>query len=330
MNTLKMIGFSHIEKIRFSAILTLAESRLKQKWKTTEHIPADFYLIKECLIPQMDEHEMLKHLPRQQCVFIRRTPDDPSVEEHQFYWGKEDNPSLQYLTEFFNKLGDNDNTPPPPADSQPIPIPETCFFNPQQGFLGHLLAPATTPLTFKLTNQHAGIVLLVDTEQNSYYSNSSLEQLEPYFFATTELQVANISAQQLQAASASQALKERPLTHLLWFTAFTCSQGKPIQGYQQSDIVHLKRWPDINLPGCKRLIKLAAYMHSNAVDLATAQANTGAPIEQIYNFYNACKVIGLIAHSEHTDVHEKTINDEQKQLLEKIGKRFNQTLQLPD
>ena len=101
-----------------------------------------------------------------------------------------------------------------------------------------------------------------------------------------------------------------------------------IKGYQKGDIVHLKRWPNINLPGCKQLIKLAAYMQSNAVDLDTVQVNTSIPIAQIYNFYNACKVIDLIGHSQTSDIHEKNIDAEQKQLLDRIGKRLNQTYKL--
>lgn len=330
MNSLKMIGFSDIEKARFSAILVLADLQLKQAWKTTESVPADFYLIKERLITQMDAHEILKHLPRQQCIFIRRSHDALIVDGHQFFWGEQDVPSLRYLVEFFNQLGGNKIAPSPPPlpENQPTPNFEISPFNPQQGFLGHLLARAKTPQVFKLAHQHADVPLYVDAEQNSYYTKSTLEQLEPYFSATDTLQIANITAQQLQTTIADQELKAQPLTHLLWFTTFTCSQGKLIEGHQKGDIVHLKRWPDLNLPGCKRLIKLAAYMHSNAVDLDTVQASTGIPIAQIHNFYNACKVINLITHSQHTDIHEKNINSEQKQLLEKIGKRLNQTLQL--
>ncbi len=330
MNTLKMIGFSDVEKARFSAVLALADPQLKQAWKITESVPADFYLIKERLITQMDAHEILKHLPRQQCIFIRRSDNALIVDGHQFFWGEQDVPSLRYLVEFFNQLSDNKiaSSSPSPPENQPTPIFETSHFNPQQGFLGHLLTPAKTPQAFKLAHQHADLTLYVDAEQNSYYTKSTLEQLEPYFFATDTLQIANITAQQLLTATAGQELKAQPLTHLLWFTTFTCSQGKLIEGHQKGDIVQLKRWPNLNLPGCKRLVKLAAYMHSNAVDLDTVQASTGIPIAQIHNFYNACKVIGLIAHSQHTDVHEKTINDEQKQLLEKIGKRLNETLQL--
>lgn len=330
MVTLKLIGFSEIEKTRFSAVLALAERNLRKNWSIADNATADFYLIKGRLFPQMEQHEILKRLPRQRCIFMCRPEDDLGIDGHQFHWGNEDLPSLRYLAEFFNQLTDNRATGPtslPKTDPTPL-SPNSAWFNPDEGFLGHLLATCQTPRAFSLANQATELMLCVDSEQKHYFSNVSLERLEPYFFATAELQIINLSATQLQTAITNAGLKAKPLTQLLWFTAYSCSQGRPIQGYQASDIVNLKRWPDLNLPGCKHLIKLAAFMHSNAVDLATVQAKTHIPVEQIFNFYNACQVVGLIGQSQQTDIHEKKINAEQKQLFAKIAKRLSQVERL--
>ena len=121
----------------------------------------------------------------------------------------------------------------------------------------------------------------------------------------------------------NKSLKAQPLKNLIWFAVFSCSQGCAWKGYQESDIVHLKRWPDINLPGCRELIKLAAYMQSNAVELSIAQEKTGFSMAQIYNFYNACYAIGLIEHVQQSDVFEKKLGDDKRQLFSKIGNRLN-------
>jgi len=325
MVTLKLLDFSDKDKARFASILTLAERGLTRSWAITNDMSADFFLIKERLLPFMDQHEVLKSLPRQQCIFIMHTGNNRTKTiGHQLYWGESEVPSLRLLVEFLNQLTSEEEAAHP-ASAQPLIAPESDVFDHEQGFLGYLLAPANTPRAFKLNNEHAGIVLYIDAEQNRYYSNTALEQLKPYFFATDALLIENISAGQLHTAITAQTLKPQPLSHLLWFTAFASSQGKVIKSYQKGDIVHLKRWPNINLPGCKQLVKLAAYMQSNAVDLDTVQANTAIPMAQIHDFYNACKVTGLIDHCQVADIHEKNLSSEQKQLIARIGKRLSQT-----
>ncbi|MCX7096682.1 MAG: hypothetical protein NTV43_02120 [Methylococcales bacterium] len=370
--TLRLLGFSDPEKARFSSILTLAERGLKKKWTVISHINADFFLIKEHLIAQMDVHEVLKSLPRQRCIFIRHKHDNLDIGGHQIHWGEGEVPSLRMLVEFLNQTGETKSNPanaqsqavplsepqpttPPSTSSYAQPVPQaapaapkqtfsynqsaaavsdnqakpiiivsaaTEFFDPEQGFLGHLLAQANSPRAFKLANQHADLVLYVDSAQNRYYSNVKLEQLKPFCLAGTELQITALMTQQLQTIIAEQALKPHPMSNLLWYATFTSSRGRVIKGYQKGDIVHLKRWPDVNLPGCRQLIRLAAYMQSNAVDLDTVHANTKIPINQIYDFYNACKIIQLIGHSQTKDVHEKELDTEQKQLYARIGRRL--------
>jgi len=321
--TLKLLGFSDADKIRFSSILTLAERMLNKNWSITNDMSADFFLIKETLRPLMDEHEALKSLPPRQCIFTGSKQDSGETAGHRFYWGESHIPSLRLLADFLNRLT-FDKSVANPSAGQTLMGSGPDYFDPEQGFLGYLLDSSKEIRAFKL-NEHAEISLYVDIEQNCYYSNTGLEQLKPYFSAADNLLIENLNMQQLQAIAAEQALKPQPLSHLLWFTAFTCSEGKVIKGYQKGDIVYLKRWPNINLPGCKQLIKLAAYMQSNAVDLDTVQVGTSIPIARIYDFYNACKVTGLIVHSQTVDIHEKNIDIEQKQLFARIGRRLNKT-----
>lgn len=317
--TLRLLGFSAADKARFSSILTLAERGLKKNWKIISTMDADFFLVKEQLIPQLDEHEVLKRLPRQRCIFIRHQPEALPIGGHQLYWGEADVPSLRLLVEFLNQVSLQPLEPTP----APAATVEALFFDPGQGLVGQLLAPSTTARAFKLPAEHRDLTLLVDTDNKRYYANVSLEQLAPYFFAP-DLTVAPLTADQLAGQIAAQNLSAQPLSHLLWFATFSCSLGKVIKGYQRGDIVQLRRWPDVNLPGCKRFIKLAAFMHSNAADLDTIHAKTTIPLEQIYNFYNACQVIGLIVKANAQELHDKPMDSEQKQLFARISRRLDQ------
>ena len=288
---------------------------------------ADFFLIKEQLIPQMDQHEVLKSLPRQQCIFIRYKLDNPDIGGHQLYWGKDEVPSLRLLVEFFNSIGDQQSTPPA-AIAQPTTtvaqVLEPLFFDPEQGFIGQLLAQSSHPQLYTLTPPENPIRLYIDAPQKRFYSTAGLEQLKPFFITPGSRQAQAIQHSQLTADTLADALKPQPLSHLLWYGTFVSSQGKVIKGYQKGDIVQLKRWPDVNLPGCKELIRLAAFMQSNAEDLETIQAKTQFSISQVYDFYNACEVTQLIAHGQVRDSHDKQIDTEQKQLFARIGKRLGQ------
>lgn len=98
-----------------------------------------------------------------------------------------------------------------------------------------------------------------------------------------------------------------------------------LKGYPKDQAVQLKRWPDMSLPGCRQLLHLAAFMQSNRVDLETIAVQTQPPLEQVYDFYNACEIIGLIIKGDRAEIHAKQLNTEQRSLLAKIGKRLGQT-----
>jgi len=164
--------------------------------------------------------------------------------------------------------------------------------------------------------------LYIDLQNQCYYGTQKLEALQGYFNCQGGFVLKEIGEPQLQMLVAQQAFKPQPLNNLLWYSVLCSSQGKFIIGHQSSDIVRLKRWPDINLPGCRELIQLAAYMHSNSADLQTIHVNTGFPIAKVIDFYNACKVIDLIELCQESDIHEKTISTDKRKLYAKIGKRI--------
>jgi hypothetical protein len=187
-------------------------------------------------------------------------------------------------------------------------------------FIGRLLdGNIEQKLFFSLSNADE---LYVDLQSQCYYSAHKLEDLQVYFTCQGKFSLQKLTDNQLQVIVSEQALKPQPLNNLLWYAVFSCSQGNMIVDYQESDIVRLKRWPDINLPGSRELIKLAAYMHSNSVNLQMIQTETKLAMTVVRNFYNACKVIGLIELCQEQDIHEKTMDSDKRELYAKIGKRI--------
>ncbi|MCK5355922.1 MAG: hypothetical protein KAJ63_12445, partial [Methyloprofundus sp.] len=198
------------------------------------------------------------------------------------------------------------------------------YFDAEQGFVGLLLSKKLGIYCFELESNNKPAKLYINFDEQVYYSEDRLEQLQAYFSAEQEVSSRTVLESLFQQDISNKGLKALPLKNLVWYAVFSCSQGRVRKGYQESDIVHLKRWPDINLPGCRGLIKLAAYMQSNAVELKIVQEKTGFSMQQVYDFYNACHAIGLIEQVQQADVFEKKLSDKHRQLFSRIGSRLNQ------
>ncbi|MGR8935350.1 MAG: hypothetical protein ACU837_13305 [Gammaproteobacteria bacterium] len=329
--TIKPIGFNEQERIKFASILNLAERRLDKPWQLTEAAESDFYLLPEHLKLLRGKDNKLTSLPLQKCIFY--TNKNTHAGYHELLVDKNKVPSLKALVELFNNLSAAETVLEQKAAETTITnieIPadgerqtEANYFDPERGFLGILLSNADGIKEYILKTSDADDNIYVDRKNKLYYYNKSLENLEPFFSEYCTPSTHNISEQQLQELISCENLKAGTLRSLLWFGAFISSKGKLIKGHDENAIVRLKRWPDINLPGSRKLIKLAAFMQSNSVDLNTIQQRTHIPVEQIYDFFNACKIIDLIEYSQQIDVHNKQLDDSRRQLYAMIEKRLN-------
>ena len=360
--SLKLVGFNDEDKAKFESIFAFAESRLDVPWLIVEAIEADFYLLTHRLRSQMDQNSLLRSLPRKRCIFY--ATEETESEENELIVGSENIPSLRSLVMLFNALSVASDSkteepaaivvPAPPVlteeAKQPLSSPEViqykpssraaispakvndapavsndAYFDPEQGFIGLLLSKKVGIYRFELESDNKSAKLYINFDENVYYSEDKLEQLEPFF--SEKVASKPVLESLFQQDISLKGLKPLPLKNLVWYAVFSCSQGRVRKGYKESDIVHLKRWPNINLPGCRELIKLAAYMQSNAVELSITQKNTRFSIQQIYNFYNACYAIGLVDNMQQADMHDKNLSDDNRQLFSKIGKRLNQAKQ---
>lgn len=336
--TIRLLGFNDSDRSKFESLLTIAENMLNMPWRVSESVDADYYLLKGNLKSQLDQDKLLKNLPREQCIFYSEQKTEHGF--HEILVDKNNTPYLRSIIELLNKLSltdiDHDKksaTFQTDADQQPVETAihyatfsdehtEEDRFDPEQGLLGLLIAEHNELQAFELNDaDHTG-KLYVDSTNKRYYCQDELADMARYFSETVAITQRSISDQRLQQVVIEENLKPLPLSNLQWYGAFASSKGRMIKEHQPMDIVHLKRWPDISLPGARKLIKLAAFMQSNAADLPAIQQRTGIPIDQIYNFFNACKVIGLIEYSQQREIHEKNLDDAQRRLFAKIGNRL--------
>lgn len=357
--SLKLIGINDKDRLKFESILSIAEHRLDVPWQIAAEEKIDFYLVSHRLRPQMSQNSMLKSLPRKKCIFY--TTEETDSQENELLISGNSLPSLRSLVLLFNSLSATLNVFEELTESSekklapslnkslasgstevfkyqkktdvvdttidsaaaPISLSGISYFDPELGFVGLLLSGKPVIYRFILETDRKSVTLYVNLVEKIYYSDSKLEELSPFFTCDVQSKAGIITEQILQNETSEQGLKQQPLSGLIWYAVFSQSNGRVRKGHLESDIVHLKRWPDINLPGCRDLISLAAYMQSNAADLSMAQKKTRLSMQQINNFYNACHAIGLVVHTKQQDIHDKNLNNEKRELFAQIGKRLN-------
>lgn len=334
--TLRLLGFDDGERLKFESLLTIAENMLDIPWQLSDRADADYFLLKGSLKSQMIEDALLKTLSPEQCIFYSEHKTDGPF--HEILVDRNNTPYLRSIVELFKNLTHNQceavdessveeagvsESPDVKQSTQAQPTPSDTF-DPEQGWIGLLLAQQEAIQVYELNSYGKLIELYVNPIKKLYYCEDELENLALCFSGNDKPKQQLLSEQQLQSLILEQNLKPLPLSNLLWYGAFISSKGRVMKGLQANDIIHLKRWPDISLPGSRKLIKLAAFMQSNAVDLETIQQQTGIPMDHVNNFVNACSVIGLIEYCQEAEVHEKNLDDSQRQLLARIGKRLKQ------
>jgi len=118
--------------------------------------------------------------------------------------------------------------------------------------------------------------------------------------------------------STSAELLKRPLDELLWYAALCASNGQLLQGHPAETAVRLLSCPDFSrLYHEEQHLLLAAAMLENSAALTKVAETTGIPLAQVFDFHNACAMLGLIV------IEESDVFDPEKYLLGLIQKTGN-------
>ena len=298
--TVCLVGFNAQETENFSAVLSLAERGLQHIWRISSSMDADLFLLAEGI--DFASYQ----LPQARCLFYssQKTTDDRSVllvDTHGV-------PRLRSVVEVFNRLANELLSAQSPSSN--------ASFNPQHGFLGQLLHAPTQAQAYSLPEQTA---IYVDKQANVYFSACDLQQLKRYAKAP---QVFATPLTEPQYGKATADLTAKPLNNLIWEITFLASSGKLLQGHSQNDIVHLSHWPDLSIATCRNYMKLIAFMRHNTAPISEIAQSTAIEMTEIYNFYNACYLIGFIEKAKQSSYHQK--KHRQHELLNKINSRLKE------
>lgn len=106
-------------------------------------------------------------------------------------------------------------------------------------------------------------------------------------------------AELLEEVRSHGLVRRRSLSEFLWFSILAGSDGKMLAGCDVDEPVYLREWP-----GYVRLSFYAMY-HGIATQMAAGMASlkdvahrSGAPLQNVIDFHNACAFLGLVARGE--------------------------------
>lgn len=331
---LSLMGFNESQTRTFSAILCLAERGLRDSWRLIEGVGADFFI----LSTEKSESESLivsKNLPRNRCIFCTKKHQPEYDYEHDvLFIASGDLPQLSSLVKVLNyQIANISDSEQSPTDNSSVTLfitPQIItlnndddFFNPNQSFLKRLLLQNTTDfLVYRFSSSTGSVKLYVDCVKKNYYCDVRLQDLKTYFTAKDAVIIDSISEIEWINTLKKITLPAHPLANLIWYVAFELSNGRLLSGHSNQDNVYLTRWPDLGVEGCGKYIKLAAFMRNNVASLTVTANKTNVPLTDVYSFYNACYLIGIVEKANNSELYAKVLDTEKQQLLTKITNRL--------
>lgn len=334
---LSLIGFNETQTTTFSAVLSLAERALRDSWYITERDDADFFIlaIEKC---EADALITLKNLPRERCLFCTVEIRPEFDYEHDIlYIATGGLPQLSSLVKVLNYQAAHINfSESVSADNSSTTLIVTSnvvssnnsndFFNPNRNFLKLLLQNTEDFLIFRFSSPTSSrlLNLYVDGKKKNYYCEASLKELKSYFTIKDAVIVDTLSAVEGHDSVEQFALPLHPLANLIWYVAFELSNGRLLLGHSNEDNVYLTRWPDLGIEGCGKYIKLAAFMRNNITSLSVVASKTNVPLPEVYNFYNACYLIGIVEKADKPELYAKTLDEDKQKTLAKITRRLEE------
>lgn len=333
---LSLIGFSDNQAQTFLAVLSLAERRLEHAWRITEEAEADVFIL---VTEKIDAEPIItsKNLPRERCLFCtQQHPPEFGYEPDILFISSGGLPQLSSLVKVLNyKAANINNCEQIPADSSSLTpivvLPKIValnndgnFFDPDQSFLKTLLQNTADFLTYRFTSPAGSIKLYVDFVKKIYYCETGLKNLKPYFIIKDAVIIEVLSEIEWQDVIEQAALTAQPLANLIWYVAFELSNGRLLLGHSNEDNIYLTRWPDLGVEGCGKYIRLAAFMRNNVTSLIVTASKTHTPLTDVYSFYNACYLTGLVEKSDKSELYAKILDNEKQQLLDKITNRLKE------
>lgn len=186
-------------------------------------------------------------------------------------------------------------------------------FNPSFHFLGLVQKAIADGITRHCVHPNCPEVYIVPAELAFYTATPDIQALEamclaapfdlsvnpapdwhPSPNAEPDVQTGRVLIHRKPVTKAP-TLIAKPLSELIWYATVCASKGNLLQGAHTDTPIRLLASPDFSsLFHHEHDLLLAAFMLENNADLMTVCANTGVPLPNVFDFYNACAVTGLI------------------------------------
>ncbi|MFM8333356.1 MAG: GTP-binding protein [Candidatus Methylumidiphilus sp.] len=308
--TVKTHSDSKREYEYFQAILTLAGAVLNHAWTIVEGDPADVVIIAfDSTEPYSAWDEYAGRYPAERLVAYTDAKPAAGMLWH-LPRPPEAMPRLSEVVQILNKVADYFKQ----AEAQPI------LAQPVAAQLQKLAPQAAYAECFRLNQHLAGIIeqairqntclvcrlpgyptIYLCPPENAVYTAADPMALAVLCRAEIgELDITELTEAELREEVADWGLaKRRTLSECLWFSILAGSNGRILADCRLDDAVYLREWP-----GHARLSFYGLY-HDIATEMAAGMASlkeiaarSGAPLQNVVDFHNACAYQGLMARGD--------------------------------
>ncbi len=220
------------------------------------------------------------------------------------------------------------------AKSTLVPtISEASCFNPSYYLIGLLEQAVKTAQPKCLIGADQTPLYVLPQEQRCFTRPISkrlvLLPKSIYALPLEKIKSIDLSVESLRSEVENQALSGYTLDTILWLTALHASHGRLIDNQSKQALVRLKQWPNFAiLPHQPAQMNLAAFMLKKTADLSEVAEKTQLPPATVIDFFNACKVLGLViveATQTEKTIEKKDLSEQKRNLLRTILARLRPT-----
>jgi len=191
------------------------------------------------------------------------------------------------------------------------PVPQakpkmTRPLHPKNYFFGNLLQAGKDNACRVITLRQLPSLYLSPTD-NFYYFKGSAGELSDYIFALPQyLKEAVVTKQKLQTLLKKEELSHsQPLDALIVHAILEVSQGRLLEGHSAEQTIKLTARPNLDkFPMLAPYSQIAEFAFQHPSSLFQCAEELKTPLSLLYDFYNACHLLGYIA--TETPVAKKT------------------------
>jgi hypothetical protein len=352
MNTYKITtkAFEKMDGLLFQSMLQLVQKQLNAVWQVSES--ADIVIV-DVEQPEGQGYWQTHQSEQQMVVYAKQN-------NYQAQWYLQKPIRVQPLVQMLNALAtwrmnipqsatraaatvNRVETPPlrtttttsasasaPAPTKAEKPLPADAEFQPSRYLIGLLQTVIQLGTAKRLTYADQSPLYILPQEQRCFTTPlpKTLGQTtlkgSIYTVPIEQIKGEVLTPTALRAEVEKQSLRAYPVETILWYTALQASQGRILYNQPKQANVRLKQWPNFaTLPHLPTHMNLAAFMLKKTADLTTIATKTHVPLPIVIDFFNACKLSGLIIEPNHSEpLIEKEIPETKRQLLKGILNRL--------